>query len=315
MEVPQFVPQHKPDSELVTWVKRRLRPYKSLLGPIALRMSGVAPLSDFERKVLLTQVEDFNPDVILNQTIQSIDFTLIGAMRRPGRFMIAQIGVDPPPGLDTSVYDLGISQIPWVVEYFRTRGLRAERHHLGFEPAILDRLGPAPAKDIDVSFVGGLSAAHTDRVKFLEDIARQYRLSLWTPSLAGIPASSPLHACRQGEVYGRDMYQVLRRSRITLNSHINVARGCATNMRLFEATGMGTFLLTDNLHDLPSLFLPGRDVETYDVTKDCLEKIGRYLADNAGRETIARAGQAQTLAHHSYLQRSAQVLEFVSRHA
>jgi len=313
--VPVVAPARGEDSALVTWLKRRLRPYKALLGPIALKMSGVSPLSDFERHVLLAQIEDFKPDVILNQAMQTIDGSLIGAMRRPGRFIMGHIGVDPPPGLNTQVYDLGISQIPWVVEHFRSKGLRAEQQPLCFEPSILERLGPAPQKDIDVSFVGGLSAAHGDRVKFLEDIAREFRLSLWVPSLAGIAASSPLHACRQGEVYGRDMFEVLRRSKITLNSHINVARGSATNMRLFEATGVGTFLLTDNLSDLPNLFVPGRDVATYDDTADCLGKIRHYLADDAARETIARAGQAQTLTHHTYAQRAAQLVGYVEKYA
>lgn len=303
------------DSNLLAWMKRRMRPYKALLGSLALRMSSIGPLDDFLKMVLLAQIEDFKPDVIFNQDLQAIDGSIIAAIRRPGRFVLGHIGVDPPPGLNTSVYDLGISQIPWVVDYFRKRGLRAERHHLGFEPKVLDKLGAAPPKDIAVSFVGGLSAAHADRVKFLEAIARQFPLSLWVPSLAGIPANSPLHACRQGQAYGRDMYNVLRRSRITLNSHIDAARGSATNLRLFEATGVGTMLLTDNLRDLPTLFAPGSQLATYDDTEDCLKKIGYYLSLNDERDAIAAAGQAQTCARHTYSQRAAQVLEFVARYA
>ena len=41
------------------------------------------------------------------------------------------------------------------------------------------------------------------------------------------------------------MYQALRRSLITLNSHIDMVGREAGNARLFEATGVGTFLLTD----------------------------------------------------------------------
>ncbi len=50
------------------------------------------------------------------------------------------------------------------------------------------------------------------------------------------------------------MYQVLRRSRITLNSHIDLAGREAGNMRLFEATGVGAFLLTDFKDNLHTLF-------------------------------------------------------------
>ncbi len=41
------------------------------------------------------------------------------------------------------------------------------------------------------------------------------------------------------------MYEVIRRSRVTLNFHIDLAEGWANNMRLYEATVVGTLLLTD----------------------------------------------------------------------
>src|SRR5205814_3328492 len=68
---------------------------------------------------------------------------------------------------------------------------------------------------------------------------------LWGSRPNTLRASSPLHRCYQGEVWGVDMYQVLQRSRITLNSHIDMAGNEAGNVRLFESTGVGTFLLTE----------------------------------------------------------------------
>jgi spore maturation protein CgeB len=313
MAVPQKEQKAHEESHAVAWLKARLRPYKSLLGSLALRFSPIGPLQGFERDVLLAQIEDFAPDVILNQDLQAIDGKFIRQVRKRGRLMAAQIGVDPPPGLDTGAYDLGISHIPWVVDFFNRRGLRAERQHLCFETSVLEKLGPAPEPDIDVSFVGGLSSAHATRVAFLDAVARRFRLSLWVPSLKGIPASSPLHACRQGEVYGAEMFDVLRRSRITLNSHINVARGSAGNMRLFEATGMGTLLLTDDLADLPELFAPGREVAAYGSVDDCLSRIEHFLKNETERRAVAAAGQARTLSDHSYYARAADMLNFMER--
>ena len=40
------------------------------------------------------------------------------------------------------------------------------------------------------------------------------------------------------------MYNILSRSKISFNRHINVAENNANNMRLYEATGMGSLLLT-----------------------------------------------------------------------
>ena len=53
-------------------------------------------------------------------------------------------------------------------------------------------------------------------------------------------------------VFGLEMYQTLRDSIITLNIHADSSTTHASNMRLFEATGVGTCLLTDwkeNLHE------------------------------------------------------------------
>ena len=40
------------------------------------------------------------------------------------------------------------------------------------------------------------------------------------------------------------MYKILGRSKISFNRHINTAENNANNMRLYEATGMGSLLLT-----------------------------------------------------------------------
>ena len=59
------------------------------------------------------------------------------------------------------------------------------------------------------------------------------------------------------------MYRVLARSKIALNRHIDVAEDHANNMRLYEATGVGTFLITDAKRNLSELFEPGEEVVTY----------------------------------------------------
>jgi spore maturation protein CgeB len=295
------------------WLKRRLRPYKALLAPIANHLGLLGKLGRFEREILLAQVEAFRPDVVHNQDLQGIDSTIMRAIRKPGRMITGQIGVDPPTHIDFKVYDLIVSQIPWVVEYFRSIGVSSERHFLGFESSLVERLGPQPDKDIALSFVGSLTAAHSDRVKFLEAVAERFPIELWVPSLAGIPARSPLHACRKHAVYGREMYNVLRRSKITLNSHIDVARGSATNLRLFEATGVNTFLLTDDLKDLPGLFAPGKELAVYGSIDHCQRQLEYFLSHEQEREEIARNGQGRTLRDHNFELRSRHLLELIGK--
>jgi len=169
-------------------------------------------------------------------------------------------------------------------------------------------LPEAPAGTIEVSFIGSVSPDHRQRIALLEAVARRYDLRLWGTLPQSLSARSPLRQCFQGEVWGTDMYQVLRRSRITLNSHIDLAGEEAGNMRLFESTGVGAFLLTDFKRNLDTLFAPDREVAVWHTVDDCLDAIGRYLRDDEARTGIAKAGQMRTTTQHTYRHRAGEIL-------
>jgi hypothetical protein len=294
------------------WLERAVTPFKPILRPLA-RKVGLSPKLDRQaEKILLAQIEEFRPDLVLNQDLFHIDTKLMRRIKEIGNpIAIGQVGIEPSRGEDWSVYDLMISQLPTTVKFFQSLGVRAEVNHLAFEPAVLAVLPEKPAADIDVSFVGSVSVDHLQRIALLEAVARRYDLKLWGTRPQALPASSPLHRCFQGEVWGADMYQVLRRSRITLNSHIDLAGREAGNMRLFEATGVGAFLLTDFKDNLHTLFAPDREVAVWRSIGECLGRIEHYLRDDDGRAEIARAGQARTMAQHTYRHRAAEILDFV----
>ncbi|MFZ2159406.1 MAG: glycosyltransferase [Bradyrhizobium sp.] len=296
------------------WLQRAVTPFKPLLRPLA-RKVGLSPTLDAQAEnILLAQIEDFRPDLIINQDTFHVNTGLVRRIRGIGRpILIGQVGIEPSRGEDWSVYDLMMSQLSATVNFFRSLGVRAELNHLAFEPAILDALPAAPATDIDVSFVGTVSADHRQRIALLEAVAGRYDLKLFGSRPQALPSSSPLHRCFQGEVWGADMYQVLRRSRVTLNSHIDLAGREAGNMRLFEATGVGAFLLTDFKDNLHTLFEPGREVAVWRGIDDCLAGIGRALEDGPGRAAIARAGQARTMAQHTYGHRTREIMGFAEQ--
>ena len=294
------------------WLQRAVAPFKPVLRPIA-RKVGLSPHLDAEaEKILLAQIEEFKPDLVLNQDLFHVDTRLARRIKAIGRpILIGQVGISPSRGEDWSVYDLMISQMAAVVDFFRAHGARSEVVHLAFDPGILDILPPPPPQEFDVTFVGAVSADHQLRVAQLEAVARRYDLKLFGSGLHSLPASSPLHRCYQGEVWGVEMYQALRASRITLNSHIDMAGREAGNARLFEATGVGAFLLTDFKDNLHTLFAPEREVVAWRNIEDCIAMIDRYLADDAARQSIARAGQARTLTAHTFRRRVEEILAHV----
>lgn len=121
------------------------------------------------------------------------------------------------------------------------------------------------------------------------------------------PVNRRLKRFLRPPVFGLDMFQVIRDSRITLNIHADSSPRFASNMRLFETTGVGTCLVTDWRENLHELFEPDSEVVTYRSADECMEKV-RWLLDNPEkREDIAMAGMRRTLREHTFEHRAAEL--------
>jgi len=117
-----------------------------------------------------------------------------------------------------------------------------------------------------------------------------------------IPKQIHINILRKAKqpVFGIEMFKLLSKSSVTFNNHIDISRSSASNMRLFEATGVGTCLLTDWKPNLHELFEPDYEVVTYRSGEECIEK-AKWLLDNpTERDKIAKAGQARTLREHTF---------------
>jgi hypothetical protein len=274
--------------------------------------SGLIGISEWDVRILRSQIEEFRPDVILNQEMYLVRSPVLNRVGH-GAKIVGQNAAILPEGENYSAYDLLISSLPNYVEFFRKFGKPAALNRLAFEPKVLEALGRQPERDIPLSFVGSLSPNHAERIAFLEYVARRSPLKVWGNGIERLPASSPLHASYQGEAWARDMYQILRRSKVTLNKHIDIAENMANNMRLYEATGMGAALLTDNKANLSEIFIPDEQVVAYDNEEDCVRKIDMLLGDETRRAGIAVAGQRQAVEVQNYSNRVSEMLQLFDR--
>ena len=111
---------------------------------------------------------------------------------------------------------------------------------------------------------------------------------------------SKISSVSKKALFGLSMYQKLYESKIALNTHIDISILYASNMRLFEATGVGTCLLTEWQPNLIELFDVDRDVVTYQNVEEAIEKI-RYLQLNEKEcLKIGLAGQKRALENHTF---------------
>jgi len=266
-------------------------------------------------EVLAAQIRFSKPDVLLNQAMDSIPSSFLKEMKPYVGFLIGQhAATQLPKSEDLSCYDLAVSSFPPTVDLFRQNGLRAEYHRLGFEPRVLAQL-ETNVKQFDIAFVGSLAATvHRSRIVLLEALCSRFpELRIWGPNVDGLSEVSPIRAAHKGYAWGRDMYQILRGSKLTLNHHGDIPP-YANNCRLYEATGVGTVLITDWKPNLHEMFDPGKEVLAYRSIPESIELIRHYLAHENERQDIARAGQRRTLQDHTYYDRMGELVDIIHKY-
>lgn len=265
-------------------------------------------------EILLRQVEDFAPDVVYLQNLHVLSDDTMAALRHTGALVAGQIASAAPEADRLRMFDLILTSFPHFVETFRALGVASEYFRIGFDPRVLERLGPVPPTG-DVTFVGALNAIrHRHGNRVLAQAARRLPIEFYGYDLRGWPPWSPIRRRYRGESWGLDMYRLLASSRIVLNRHIADAREYANNMRLYESTGVGSLLVTDAKVNLADLFEPGREVVTYSSADELVAQVRRYLADADGRREIAAAGQARTLRDHTYAVRMSELAAILEAH-
>jgi len=268
---------------------------------------------EWELEVLTAQTKTFKPDVVFICDVLYLPAHFHQTLKNYARLVVGEMAYPIPPGLDLSPFDLIISAAPHYVDRLRKAGARSELLKLGFEETIINRLGKQ-TKNCDVAFIGSVGKEHQQRLELLEELCRRVPLSVWGAGAENLPPDSPLHGHVNPPLWGYDMYRQLQRSRIALNVHIDMAEQYAANMRLYEATGVGTMLLTDWKKNLHEMFEIGNEVAAYRSTQECVELVQHYLAHDEEREAIATAGQQRTLSEHSYYHRMQELTEILGRY-
>jgi spore maturation protein CgeB len=114
-------------------------------------------------------------------------------------------------------------------------------------------------------------------------------------------------------VFGLEMLKAVSKSRIGLNFHGGVAGDYAANVRLFEVTGTGSLLVTDNKKNMAELFKLDEEAIVFDTFDECVDKLNYLLANPENAKQIALAGQKRTLKDHSLQNRANHLHSLISQ--
>jgi spore maturation protein CgeB len=260
-------------------------------------------------KIAEEQVKAFQPDVILCPYLYTFDSEFLRGVAGSYGRAVGQHAAAIPRA-DLSRYDLIVSSLPNQVAYFQRLGIRSALLPLAFDPLVAERLGKQPL-DHDVVFLGQISTDHRNRAEHFRELSRSIEIDFWGDADWEGRPPDPRHWHAHPAVWGFEMYRGLARSRIVLNHHLDAAGPYANNLRLYEATGVGSLLLTDFKENLASLFVIGEEVITYTDTADCATQVRALLADEDRRAGVARAGQQRVLRDHTYDHRAAALLDMI----
>ncbi|MHB8120730.1 MAG: methyltransferase domain-containing protein [Desulfuromonadaceae bacterium] len=266
------------------------------------------PTASWQKEIVRMQVERFQPDVLYLGNPIEFDASFVASLSWRPPLIIGWRAASIPPGTDMSHMDIMLSHLSVSRQQVLKLGARNAEHFVPGVPAFLAQATNDQPKLYDVVFSGQWTSEHATRNTLIERVAKaaqQRGFSLGLFLACADPGQLPYDVAKYnlGARWGLDMYRALKSGRIVINAEIDLAQGEAGNMRLFEATSVGSFLLTEHHLNIESYFRPGDQIETFHDSDELLQKIDYYLSHPEERELIARMGQEHSLKEHGMQRR------------
>lgn len=254
--------------------------------------------------ILLAQIEQHRAEVFYN--LDPVRYPSAFVRKLPGCIKKTLCWRAAPSGqADLTAYGAVLGNFPSILDSWRRKGCRAETFFPAIDP-VMDQYGSGD-RPIDILFVGGYSRHHLRRAKILERVAsladtRHVVYCLDASRLTRIAESPlgrllPLRKHRRPDaiakiakspVFGRQLYELIGKSKIVLNGAIDMAGEDRGNMRCFEAIGCGALLLSD-AGNYPEGMVGGVTMETFDSADQAAELATKCLDNGSSADMAARA--------------------------
>ncbi len=283
-------------------------------------------------EILKQQLAFYQPDVVIVNT-NAFNESDIRPMLPKGCFIMAWDGFVIPLVQKNKSYDLILTCLDSIQERYQKTGTPSEILHFAFDPRVLNFV--STEKKESCTFSGSISPVHQSRLNFLHQLVKapiDFNLYLGNYDVGYNPLSRTiLREILQNKniknllkVYelqinnhqggwGLDMYRILARSVSTLNFHGDeVKKAC--NIRLFEATGLGTCLVTDNKPGLEEFYIKDKEVLTFDHVNDLIDKLIYLEKHPAVAKSIGEAGKAKIESEHLWEHRTQQLIKIILKY-
>lgn len=266
-------------------------------------------------EIVRTQIDTIKPDILYLSDPITFEGAFVRSLSWKPALIVGWRAANIPEGTDWTGFDVMLSSLASLREVARLLGAkRAEHFHPGY-PAWINGLITDQKAEYDVIFSGSwTSAQHEKRNAYLKHIATASEINGFSCAyyLTGELHSMPPAVARfnKGGKFGIAMHRALRSGKIVIDARgsleiknvgntIDLAKSETANMRIFEVTGAGCFLLTEYHENLRDYFQLGVEIETFRNERELVDKINYYLAHPVERDAIARRGQERCLRDYS----------------
>ncbi len=291
---------------------------ETLLWQIARVTNRVKPLRalilDAANRRVVRAAQSFQPDLILVIKGEQIFPRTVERLRQSQARVVNWCFDDPflwlsRPAETLAAYDHFLVVDRAYVEQARTRVPNARVEYLPqcCDPDVHKTVALTPTERARygnaVCFVGSMYPHRAQLLEGLDD----FDFGIWGNFWDRAPDAGLRRCYRGREVYGGEKTKVFNASQIVLNTHHPQAIR-ATNLRTYEVTGCGAFLLSDRREDLTRLYREGEEIVCFEDKDDLRDKIAYYLSHPDARARIARQGQQRAYAEHTYERRLQKLL-------
>ena len=290
---------------------------------------------NWKKNIILNQIKDIQPDVCIIYPPEVFGTDFVQKIREQSGKKMLIGGMDGVDRQNISLfqgYDFVITCSKYISAYYEKNNMPTYALEYGFNPTILSRL-EGNGKKYNVGFSGSIfeDDDYTQRLELLKYlinktsieirssfginnhyrfISRKFLRAIKRNTWRDFLALQSIQRKNSGPVYGLKMFQFLHDSKITLNKHGDITE-FAANVRLYEATGTGSCLLTDWKENIGDLFEPNKEIVTFTSKEEALDKINFLLKHDSQRDKIAKNGQQRTLSMYTEDKRIPGVLNFI----
>jgi spore maturation protein CgeB len=277
----------------------------SLLGKITFRVAAGPAVNRLNRD-LMRMAEEERPEVVWADKMLGMQPQTLKKLRAMNIATVSYMidnpfGTRQDPGWrlyrkDIPYYDLHVVQRDANIVDYKSCGARdVIKIQTAYEPTIHF---PPPQgwsdvnRDREVSFIG---TPYDNRAEFLTALWKEFGIPVtvsgglvWKKHLS-VGATEGLYR-GHGELFREEYREGIWKSKINLSflTHANLDEFAHKS---FEIAACEGFLLAERSEGHLQRFVEDEEAVYFSTLEECVEKIRRYLPDEAGRDRIARAGR------------------------